>query len=785
MKILSKKWAGVGAVLAVLATGSVNAAGTLFVGSTNNSVNSVSVRDSETLESAGASLALSDALGGVVAGNNDDIYVTVGDTLSNFNLNNGLLNSVTAASGNEFTDVTVFASQVVVSVAGTDQGFSFRSLLTLEEILFVPTSFPVASINDGFGRLFITTGDTVTTFNVSGNEIASISADDPGELFVDAALEGTRLYVAVAGSINEVTARNPINLEEIDSFPVPFVIDSIAAGDDDDLFITSGNNIFHFTTDGEELGTIAGDATETFSDIAFLADPRPVAQGTVIAATTGVQQALTSRNAETLADAGSFPITVDADGIAVADNNEIFVASGDTLIALSETGAELNSVSEPGNNFADVALIGSDLYVATTGDGTSGVSIRSTATLAQTSFIATGFDPSAVAPGDEGEIYLTADNQVFRFSTTGGELASFASGDGRQYTDVALINNVVFATYNEGPASIENAISILDPETLVQIDVITTTIAATGITPGGANDYYISGENTIQRFELDEVIATFTTDPGTFFPDVAFSPVQANSVVIVSATLPSSRSVQVGTQATAFATVINTGPVTATGCRISPRTVVPADFSFQTTDPATNELVGTINTPVDIALDQFQTFIFSFTPTEAFPATDVELDFQCINAAAAPTTSGVNTLLLSGSVDEVGDVIALASTVSNNGIAEIPGNNGIGFFAVASVNVGIDADVNVQAILTDPQTNVDLTICQTDPDTGACINPTAPSADPVAVSIAAGDTPTFSVFAAATGAVPLDAANTRIQVQFTDQASGEIRGATSVAVTTE
>ena len=779
-KMMSKNWTGVGAVLLALAAGPANAAGTLFVGSANG-VDSVSVRDSETLAAEGANLALAGPLGGVVAGNNNDLYVTVGDTLSNLNLAGGSLTSVTV-DGNEFTDATVFASQVVVAVAGAEQGFSFRNLLSLEENLFVPTTFPVDSINDGFGRLFITTGNTVATFSVNGDEIASFTSEVAGTEFVDAALEGTRLYVAVGGSVNEVTAHNPIDLSEITSFSVPFVIDSMAAGDDDDLFITSGNDIFHFTTDGEELGTIAGGAGELFSDIAFLADPRPLATGTVVAATTGVQQAVTSRDAETLADAGSFPVTVDADGIAIDDSNEIFVVAGSTILDLSPAGVVLNSVDEPGNNFSDVALIGTDLFVTTTGDGNGGVSIRPAATLSQSSFIATGFEPSSVAPGDDGEIYLTSGSQVFHFTTDGTELASFGSGDGRIYTDVALINNVVFATYNNTD---ENAISILDPETLVQIDVIITDIAATGITPGGANDYYISGENSVVRYELDEVIATFTADDATFFPDVAFSSDTTESVSIVSATLPSSRSVQVGTAATAFATVINAGPSAATACRISPRTSVPADFTFQTTDPGTNELIGTVNTPADIAVGAAQSFVFSFTPTSAFPSTDVELDFQCLNAAAAPTTSGVNTLLLSGNDSPVADVIALASTVSNNGIAEIPGSAGIGFFAVASVNVGIDADVNVQAVLTNPDANVALTICETNPTTGACINPTTASADPVAVSIAANGTPTFSIFAAATGDVPLDAANTRIQVQFTEQATGEIRGATSVAVTTE
>ena len=62
------------------------------------------------------------------------------------------------------------------------------------------------------------------------------------------------------------------------------------------------------------------------------------------------------------------------------------------------------------------------------------------------------------------------------------------------------------------------------------------------------------------------------------------------SIQLMAAVLPSSRSVQVGTPATAFATIINTASNMATGCTISPLTSIPATFTFQTTDPATNQL---------------------------------------------------------------------------------------------------------------------------------------------------------------------------------------------------
>ena len=52
------------------------------------------------------------------------------------------------------------------------------------------------------------------------------------------------------------------------------------------------------------------------------------------------------------------------------------------------------------------------------------------------------------------------------------------------------------------------------------------------------------------------------------------------------------------------------------------------------------------------------------------------------------------------------------------------------------------------------------------------------------MGMAPNQTATFSLFVAATGAVPFDPANHRIFITFED-AGGVVRGSTSVAVTTE
>jgi hypothetical protein len=141
----------------------------------------------------------------------------------------------------------------------------------------------------------------------------------------------------------------------------------------------------------------------------------------------------------------------------------------------------------------------------------------------------------------------------------------------------------------------------------------------------------------------------------------------------------------------------------------------------------------------------------------------------------------VNTLLFSASNAPVGDVIALASTLGAiPGVVDINGVNGAGAFAIATANVGAGDTFRVAPRATGGVAAT-LTICQTNPGDGTCMQP--PTSD-VQATIGAGETPTFAVFATGTGAdIPLDPATRRIAVEFFD-AGDVVRGGTSVAVRT-
>jgi hypothetical protein len=143
----------------------------------------------------------------------------------------------------------------------------------------------------------------------------------------------------------------------------------------------------------------------------------------------------------------------------------------------------------------------------------------------------------------------------------------------------------------------------------------------------------------------------------------------------------------------------------------------------------------------------------------------------------------VNTLLLTSTSTPGPDIVALAATVTNDGIANIPGATGTGFFAVATVNVGAGAPITATADTGNATLPAVLTLCQTNPATGVCINPATPGPS-ATVQIDAGQTPTFAVFVRGTGPVGFNPGVNRAFVRF-KTAGGAIVGATSVAVRTQ
>ncbi len=124
--------------------------------------------------------------------------------------------------------------------------------------------------------------------------------------------------------------------------------------------------------------------------------------------------------------------------------------------------------------------------------------------------------------------------------------------------------------------------------------------------------------------------------------------------------------------------------------------------------------------------------------------------------------------------------MALAATVSNDGIVRTPGTTATGAFAVATVNVGIAGTVVASVDTGTATVPASFAICQTNAQ-AQCNQPPAAS---VTTSFSANQTGTFSIFVTSTGTViPLDPAHSRAFVRF--RTAGLSVGATSVAVQTQ
>ncbi len=252
--------------------------------------------------------------------------------------------------------------------------------------------------------------------------------------------------------------------------------------------------------------------------------------------------------------------------------------------------------------------------------------------------------------------------------------------------------------------------------------------------------------------------------------------------VAFASVLPGSRSVELGQPATIFASMINAGATPLQGCAPALPVTAPAglSLSYQTTDPATNALTGTQGKPATIAANNgVQSFLVTFQGNQAFSASDMALDFGCLGIGPAAVATGVDTVDLAMSTAPVADVIALAATASNDGIAKIPAG-GASAFAVASSNVGATSQIVVSVDTGSASLPLTATLCQSNPSTGACL---ATPSTSVTLSDASGAAPTFSVFLQATGTIPFAPAASRVFVRFKDP-SGGLHGSTSVAVET-
>jgi hypothetical protein len=178
-----------------------------------------------------------------------------------------------------------------------------------------------------------------------------------------------------------------------------------------------------------------------------------------------------------------------------------------------------------------------------------------------------------------------------------------------------------------------------------------------------------------------------------------------------------------------------------------------------------------------------QTFLIAFLALAPQIPIDVQLGYDCSGVDATATIVGVNTLLLAFDADPVPDMIAVGLTPSDpqDGYSHTGGPNGTGLFVIASTNIGASATLTARARVSNGSLPLTTLVCQTDPNTGQCLSPPAPT---VTATINENQSTTWSSFLQANGTIPQDPAKNRVFFEFVDS-GGVVRGSTSTAVTSQ
>ena len=603
-----------------------------------------------------------------------------------------------------------------------------------------------------------TAGTVDVTVITAGGPSATSSAD----LFTYTGVAAggtTYVYSSTLGTVGVAKADNTHF-----SLPAPGTVDTV----NNHLLIADTANDRIQILDSGTLAYIAtiGTSGAPGNDNAHLNGPLGVGFDPV---TSHILVADSGNDRIQIFDATSFAYvsTLGVTGTPATDNKHF---NGPAAVHLNAAKRQLY-IADAANFRVQVYNADTLAYVATI--GTSGVLGKTNTTFNHPTDVE--LNPTAgeimVADSGNGRLQLF-DPNTFAF------IATIGSGTLGPDDNDAL-GKPVTATFDP----INNLVLVADsgPDARVQVyDAMSYDYVLTLGTTGSAG-------TSNSQFQQPSGIAVDTAHDKLFIGDPLNDRVQVYTIgttPILASVLPGSRSVQINHPATIFASLVNTGTTPLQGCQAALPVTAPAGltFSYQTTNPSTNALTGTQNTPATIpGKNGTQTFLLTFQGPSAFVADAMAIDFDCLGVGPAVVTAGVDTVDLTVSSTPIADVIALAATASNNGIAEIPGSTGTGAFAVASDNVGATAQIVVSVDTGTASLPLTPTICQSNPSTGACLG-TPGSA--VTVNFTTGLTPTFSIFLKANGAIPLDPAHSRIFVNFKDTA-GALHGSTSVAVETQ
>lgn len=237
---------------------------------------------------------------------------------------------------------TVLAAQIYTIYGGSQNGVTVRDATTLAQTNFFDPGFTPTSIVAGNNNnMYLTSGNTIYNYSTSGSMISSFTFPDSGINYHQIAYAGNKIYTAYDGSQNGVTVRDSNRFNQLQFLPFTFPIQGITAGANNDMYLTSGNNIYNYSDTGVLLNTFTWPSTSIdYTDTTFSGSKLYTVYG-------GSQEGVTVRDPNTLIQSNVVTPGFVASGIASGDNNDMYLTRDNVIYHYTDTGTLINSMTFP------------------------------------------------------------------------------------------------------------------------------------------------------------------------------------------------------------------------------------------------------------------------------------------------------------------------------------------------------------------------------------------------------------------------------------------------------
>lgn len=213
---------------------------------------------------------------GISVTRSDRIYTTAGNTIREYALNGALVNLMTFPDpAIDYTGVDTSGGNVFATYRGSQQGVTLRDGALNQYFAFgtgVDASDLAVTPGDS---IYITAANSIYEYGFGGNLLNTMTFPDDGIVYTGIDYGYGSLFASYSGSQQGFTVRD-LQLNQLASYELGFEITGIAVGNSNNLFLTSGDNIYEYSLTGTQLNRMQfGDPSILYTAIDVQAVPEP------------------------------------------------------------------------------------------------------------------------------------------------------------------------------------------------------------------------------------------------------------------------------------------------------------------------------------------------------------------------------------------------------------------------------------------------------------------------------------------------------------------------------